>query len=83
MDLGFNPEELGFRAEVRRFRATSLPADLSSRQFIFEEESAAAGAPRLLPFGLKMVGPVIMRFGSLAQQARYLPNLLGQPILGL
>src|SRR5439155_25726696 len=29
------------------------------RQYIFEEESAAAGAPRLLPFGLKMVGPVI------------------------
>ena len=46
------------------------------RQYIFEEESAAAGAPRLLPFGLKMVGPVIMRFGSQAQQARFLPRIL-------
>ena len=46
------------------------------RQFIFEEESAAAGAPLLLPFGLKMVGPVIMRFGNPAQQARYLPKIL-------
>ena len=46
------------------------------RQFIFEEESTAAGAPMLLPFGLKMVGPVIMRFGNLAQQARYLPKIL-------
>jgi len=46
------------------------------RQYIFEEESAAAGAPRLLPFGLKMVGPVLMRFGSPAQQARYLPGIL-------
>ena len=46
------------------------------RQYIFEEESAAAGAPRLLPFGLKMVGPVLMRFGSAAQQARYLPGIL-------
>ena len=46
------------------------------RQFIFEEESAAAGAPRLLPFGLKMVGPVIMRFGNAAQQARFLPRIL-------
>jgi alkylation response protein AidB-like acyl-CoA dehydrogenase len=46
------------------------------RQFIFEEESAAAGAPRLLPFGLKMVGPVIMRFGNAAQQKRFLPRIL-------
>jgi alkylation response protein AidB-like acyl-CoA dehydrogenase len=46
------------------------------RQYIFEEESAAGGAPRLLPFGLKMVGPVIMRFGNAAQQQRFLPRIL-------
>src|SRR5438874_5203636 len=46
------------------------------RQYIFEEESAAAGAPRLLPFGLKMVGPVIMRFGNVDQQKRFLPRIL-------
>lgn len=46
------------------------------RQYIFEEEGAAAGAPRLLPFGLKMVGPVIMRFGNAAQQQRFLPRIL-------
>src|SRR5437660_6842200 len=46
------------------------------QQYIFEEESAAAGAPRLLPFGLKMVGPVIMRFGNAAQQKRFLPRIL-------
>ena len=46
------------------------------RQYIFEEESAATGAPRLLPFGLKMVGPVIMRFGNAAQQKRFLPRIL-------
>ena len=46
------------------------------RQYIFEEESAAAGAPRPLPFGLKMVGPVIIRFGSAAQQKRFLPRIL-------
>ena len=46
------------------------------RQYIFEEESAAAGTPRLLPFGLKMVGPVIMRFGNAAQQKRFLPRIL-------
>jgi alkylation response protein AidB-like acyl-CoA dehydrogenase len=46
------------------------------RQYVFEEECAAAGAPRLLPFGLKMVGPVIMRFGNAAQQGRFLPRIL-------
>ncbi len=46
------------------------------RQFIFEEETTGAGAPRLLPFGLKMVGPVIMRFGNAAQQQRFLPRIL-------
>ncbi len=46
------------------------------RQYVFEEESALAGAPRLLPFGLKMVGPVIQRFGNKAQQDRFLPRIL-------
>jgi alkylation response protein AidB-like acyl-CoA dehydrogenase len=43
---------------------------------IFDEESAAAGAPRSIPFGLKMVGPVIMAFGSAAQQQRWLPRIV-------
>ncbi len=45
------------------------------RDFIFEEECAAWGAPRLLPFGLRMVGPVIMTFGNAAQQQRFLPRI--------
>jgi alkylation response protein AidB-like acyl-CoA dehydrogenase len=44
-------------------------------QYIFEEECAALGAPALLPFGLKMVGPVIMAFGSDAQKRRFLPRI--------
>jgi alkylation response protein AidB-like acyl-CoA dehydrogenase len=47
----------------------------SVQQYIFEEESALAGAPRLIPFGTKMVAPVIMAFGSAAQQTRYLPKI--------
>src|SRR5690349_10827239 len=43
---------------------------------IFDEEAAAAGAPRTLPFGLKMVAPVIMAFGSLEQQQRFLPGII-------
>jgi len=45
-------------------------------QYIFEEESALAGAPRPIPFGLKMVAPVLMRFGTPVQQQRFLPRIL-------
>ncbi|MFL5274989.1 MAG: acyl-CoA dehydrogenase family protein [Myxococcales bacterium] len=44
-------------------------------QYIFEEEAAAGGAPQLSPFGLKMVGPVIIAFGSDAQKKRFLPRI--------
>jgi len=47
----------------------------SVQQYIFDEESALAGAPRLIPFGTKMVAPVIMAFGSPAQQQRFLPPI--------
>ncbi|HEU0203158.1 MAG TPA: acyl-CoA dehydrogenase family protein [Burkholderiaceae bacterium] len=46
------------------------------QQHIFDEECAAAGAPIQLPFGLRMVGPVIMKFGDSAQQARFLPRIV-------
>ncbi|MBC3906844.1 acyl-CoA dehydrogenase family protein [Undibacterium umbellatum] len=46
------------------------------QRYIFEEESAAAGAPRLPPFGIKMVAPVIMEFGSPEQQQRFLSKIL-------
>jgi alkylation response protein AidB-like acyl-CoA dehydrogenase len=46
------------------------------QQYLFDEACALAGAPRLVPFGLKMVGPVIMAFGNAAQQARFLPKIL-------
>ena len=45
-------------------------------QFIFEEEAAMAGAPRTLPFGVKMVAPVIIAFGNDAQKRHYLPRIL-------
>ena len=47
-----------------------------SQLYIFEEECAAAGAPRLISFGLRMLAPVLMQFGSPAQQQRYLPKIL-------
>jgi alkylation response protein AidB-like acyl-CoA dehydrogenase len=46
------------------------------QRYIFEEEAALAGAPRIIPFGLHMVGPVIIEFGSAEQKARFLPRIL-------
>ncbi|MDK9704285.1 MAG: acyl-CoA dehydrogenase family protein [Sulfuritalea sp.] len=46
------------------------------QQHIFDEECADAGAPLQLPFGLKMVAPVIMAFGNPAQQQRFLPRII-------
>lgn len=46
------------------------------QRHIFEEECAAAGAPRLSPFGLHMIGPVLIAFGTEPQKARYLPGIL-------
>jgi len=46
------------------------------QQHIFAEECAAAGAPIIQPFGISMVGPVIMAFGNEQQKARHLPRIL-------
>ena len=43
---------------------------------IFAAECARAGAPSLAPMGLKMVGPVLMGFGTPEQKAYYLPRIL-------
>ena len=45
------------------------------QRYIFEEEMGRANAPRIIPFGPKMVGPVICTFGSEAQKATYLPPI--------
>jgi alkylation response protein AidB-like acyl-CoA dehydrogenase len=46
------------------------------QQHIFDEECAEAGAPRVIPFGVNMVGPVIIAFGSPWQKQHYLPRIL-------
>ncbi len=43
---------------------------------IFEEETTRAHAPRIVPFGIAMLGPVLMKFGSDAQKAHWLPRIL-------
>lgn len=46
------------------------------QRHLFEEELARAEAPRLMPFGLSMVAPVIMAFGDAAQKKHFLPRIL-------
>ena len=46
------------------------------QKHIFEEECCRAYAPRIVPFGLNMLGPVLQAFGSKEQQDYYLPRIL-------
>ena len=46
------------------------------QQHIFDEECAAYDTPVQLPFGLRMVGPVIMAFGNKYQQDYFLPRIV-------
>ncbi|MHB9834613.1 acyl-CoA dehydrogenase family protein [Paraburkholderia terrae] len=46
------------------------------QKFIFENECAIAGAPRIVPFGVNMLGPVLIRYGNEAQKRYWLPRIL-------
>ncbi|HEX5378801.1 MAG TPA: acyl-CoA dehydrogenase family protein [Phenylobacterium sp.] len=46
------------------------------QRHIYAAECARAGAPSLAPMGLRMVGPVIMGYGTPDQKAHYLPRIL-------
>ena len=50
------------------------------QKHIFWEEIALADAPPVSPFGLAMVAPVIMHFGSDEQKARFLPPILNTDV---
>jgi alkylation response protein AidB-like acyl-CoA dehydrogenase len=47
----------------------------STQKFIFEMEMARADSPYLSSFSLKMVAPVLMKYGSDAQKKRFLPKI--------
>ncbi len=46
------------------------------QKHIFDEEAARASAPRLVPFGIAMLAPVLFKFGTQAQRDHYLPRIL-------
>jgi hypothetical protein len=45
------------------------------QRYLFEEELGYAGGPMLIPFGLSMCAPVLLRFGTEAQKQRFLPRI--------
>ena len=47
-----------------------------SQRYLFDLEMAHADTPAIIPFGLGMVAPVIMKYGTEEQKAKYLPDIL-------
>ncbi|PHS67745.1 MAG: hypothetical protein COB00_08390 [Alcanivorax sp.] len=46
------------------------------KRFVFEEEMALAGAPSIPPFNTRMLGPILLEYGTEEQKARFLPGAL-------
>lgn len=67
---------------ARGWLALNWPKELGGtgwtpiQKYIFEHECALAGAPRIIPFGLTMLGPVLIKFGNEAQKSHWLPRIL-------
>jgi len=67
---------------TRGWSAPSWPVEYGGpgwsaiEQHIFDEECSSAGAPPLIAFSVRMVAPVLMAYGSPAQQQYFLPRIL-------
>ncbi|NBQ12413.1 MAG: acyl-CoA dehydrogenase [Gammaproteobacteria bacterium] len=57
-------------------KAFGGPGFSANQRYIFNQECARAGAPGLIPLGLRMLAPVLFRYGTPEQQAHYLPKIL-------
>ena len=44
------------------------------QRYIFDQETAFANTPQIVPFGVTMVGPVIIEFGTKNQKEKFLPK---------
>jgi alkylation response protein AidB-like acyl-CoA dehydrogenase len=51
-----------------------------TQNYIWDLERAKVGAPGVVPFGMSMVAPVIMKFGSDEQKANFLPSILNSDV---
>ena len=67
---------------ARGWLAQNWPSEFGGAEWdavqrhIFEEEASLANAPRIVPFGLAMLAPVLQKFGSKEQCERWLPRIL-------
>jgi alkylation response protein AidB-like acyl-CoA dehydrogenase len=68
--------------ETRSWYAAGWPKEYGGpgwnavQRHIFEEECSAANAPRIVPFGVGMLGPVLIKFGNEEQKSTILPRIL-------
>ncbi|TQV83998.1 pimeloyl-CoA dehydrogenase large subunit [Exilibacterium tricleocarpae] len=51
-----------------------------TQKYIWANECAEAGAPDVIPFGMKMVAPVIYTYGNDEQKERFLPDILASNV---
>ncbi len=51
------------------------PGFTATQRYLWGMEMAAAGTPTVVPFGVRMVAPVIMAFGTDEQKAQHLPPI--------
>ncbi len=83
---GYLPKDLQIRwqrrVHERGWIVPNWPVEMGgtnwspTQKYIYDSEMAAAGAPGILPFGLRMCAPVIMAFGTEEQKKRFLPDML-------
>ena len=59
----------------------AAPAGAATQRYIFARECIAVDAPRIFAMGIRMVGPVIMKFGTPEQKAKYLPRIVSGDIV--
>ena len=74
------------RLAEKGWAATNWPAEYGgaaftpTQSYIFDAERARVGAPGVVPFGITMVAPVIMKFGTEHQKEKFLPAILNSDI---
>lgn len=74
------------RLAEKGWAATNWPVEYGgaaftpTQNYIFDLERARVGAPTVIPFGITMVAPVIMKFGTDEQKAQFLPKILNSDI---
>lgn len=56
------------------------PGLSTTERYILQSELSGAGTPSVAPFGVSMVAPVIMAFGSDAQKEQHLPKILSSEL---